>query len=293
MDRQYGRVWKNGDKSSVKKIILLCIFLLSYSTQGLANDIDPVKDSENLKKFFQDRFPNIPLDQYIYGALAYSKDAKSQYDSIMEFPPFEQEIDKGKLIWGTPFQNGKSFKDCFPNGGQGEAAKYPKYDESTDQVITFEMMINNCLVSNGEKPFPYDDINTMGLVTAYAKKLSDGLLMRVVISSAEAEKKYFNGRQLFFKRIGQLNLSCASCHITNAGNYFRDELISPAIGHTTHFPVFRGGEFLFTLHMRYRRCMEAMRARPFPAGSIQLNELEFFHSYLSNGLPLEASVYRK
>jgi sulfur-oxidizing protein SoxA len=39
--------------------------------------------------------------------------------------------------------------------------------------------------------------------------------------------------------------------------------------------------------------MEAVRAVPFAAGSEELNNLEYFHSYLSNGLPLKASVYRR
>jgi sulfur-oxidizing protein SoxA len=39
--------------------------------------------------------------------------------------------------------------------------------------------------------------------------------------------------------------------------------------------------------------MEAVRAVPFAAGSEELNNLEYFHSYTSNGLPLKASVYRR
>jgi len=39
--------------------------------------------------------------------------------------------------------------------------------------------------------------------------------------------------------------------------------------------------------------MEAVGAVPFAAGSEELNSLEYFHSYLSNGLPLRASVYRR
>jgi sulfur-oxidizing protein SoxA len=45
--------------------------------------------------------------------------------------------------------------------------------------------------------------------------------------------------------------------------------------------------------LRYRRCLEQMRAPPLAAGSEELNNLEYFHSYLSKGLPLRASVYRK
>jgi len=39
--------------------------------------------------------------------------------------------------------------------------------------------------------------------------------------------------------------------------------------------------------------MDQMRASPFPAGSEALNNLGYFQSYLRNGLPMRASVYRK
>ncbi len=277
----------------MKVLLILALLLMIDVSAEPVNKSDPEIDRKNLLIFFKTQFPDIDFNDYIYGALMFSEDAKAQYHSIMQFPPFEDDIDRGEKIWKTPFKNGKHFEDCFKSQGFGEAAKYPEYNEREDRIITFEMKINECLTQNGEKPFPYDDVDSMGVLTAYARKLSDGYLTKVVISSSGSFQRYFNGRGLFHKRMGQLNLSCASCHITHAGHYFRDELISPAVGHTSHFPVFRGGEFLFTLHMRYRRCMEAMRATPFAAGSKEFNDIEFFHSFLSNGLPLQSSVYRK
>jgi sulfur-oxidizing protein SoxA len=73
----------------------------------------------------------------------------------------------------------------------------------------------------------------------------------------------------------------------------RMEIISPALGHATHWPIFRGGEELMTLQGRFKRCMEQMRATPFGYGSDEWNNLEYFLSYLSNGLPLKSSVFRK
>ena len=61
----------------------------------------------------------------------------------------------------------------------------------------------------------------------------------------------------------------------------------------THWPVFRGGDSLNTIQARYKRCLEQIRAVPLEQGGEDFNNLEYFHSYLSNGLPLKASVYRK
>ncbi len=133
----------------------------------------------------------------------------------------------------------------------------------------------------------------MGTVTAYARTLSDGMQVNVKVEGAGALAKYEQGKKFYFTRIGQYNFACASCHMANAGKILRTEILSPTVGQTTHWPVFRAGDNLNTLHMRYRRCMEQMRAAPFPAGSEELNNLEYFQSYLSNGLPMRASVYRK
>jgi sulfur-oxidizing protein SoxA len=91
-----------------------------------------------------------------------------------------------------------------------------------------------------------------------------------------------------------MNLACANCHIDLAGRFMRDEIISPVVGQATHFPVFRrGGEQLLTLQAYFRRCFTQIRATPPAIGSEKMNNLEYFHAYLSNGLPMRASVYRK
>ena len=269
---------------------LIAIAALSCVIPALAS---PEEDRLAFMALFLERFPGVPPEEYIHGSMMMSDDARSQYESIMDFPPFEGDIERGRIIWEKPFGNGRSFADCFENGGRDVAGRYPYHDEAENRVVTFEMAINRCLSANGETPFDYGDTATMGVVTAYARTLSDGMLMDIKVDTAAARQKYDAGRALYFRRIGQHNLACASCHLTHAGRYFRDELLSPTIGQALHFPVFRGGEFLFTLHMRYQRCMEAVRAVPFAAGSEELNNLEYFHSYLSNGLPLKASVYRR
>lgn len=270
---------------------LILALMLSIWTLPLFGS--PEQDREEFLAFFRERFPDVPLEQYVHGSMMLSDDALSQYESIMDFPPFQADIDRGRTLWEKPFANGKTFADCFQDGGRNVAGLYPYYDEASDRVVTFEMAVNRCLKKNNETEFDYGDRNTMGVLTAYARTLSDGMLMDIKVESEGARSKYQAGRAFYFRRIGQHNLACASCHLTHAGHYFRDELLSPTIGQAVHFPVFRGGEFLYTLQMRYQRCMEAVRAVPFAAGSEELNNLEYFHSYLNNGLPLKAAVYRR
>ena len=253
----------------------------------------PEKDRQIFLDTYSKNLPDVPLSRYVHGSMMLSDDALSQYDSIMDFPPFQDAVDSGEKIWNTPFKNGQNFSNCFENKGVEIAGKFPYYDSDLEQVVTFEMALNFCLQNNNEAPVDFVDPETMGALSAYARSLSDGMLMQIEISTPDALAKYNDGKSLYFRRIGQYNLACASCHLTHGGHYFRDELLSPAIGQAVHFPVFRGGERLYTLQMRYQRCMEAVGAVPYSSGSEELNNLEFFHSYLNNGLPLESSVYRR
>jgi sulfur-oxidizing protein SoxA len=133
----------------------------------------------------------------------------------------------------------------------------------------------------------------MGVLSAYARSLSDGMRIDVKVASPSARARYQAGQEFFFRRIGQLNAACSGCHYYNAGKIMRMEIISPALGHATHWPIFRGGEQLMTFQGRFKRCMEQMRAVPSGYASEEWNNLEYFLTYLSNGLPLQSNVFRK
>lgn len=253
----------------------------------------PEEDRLQVVNYFKNKYPDIKIEDYIYGALAFDPDAMAQYNSIMEFPPFLGELEKGKKLWDTPFKNGKTYADCLPNGGRMIAGDYPMFDEAKGKVVTFEDLINQCRVENGEEPYSHSDMKTMGLVTAYARSLSDGMKMNIKVDGPAALKAYEDGKHTYYARAGQLNFSCASCHIQEAGYRLRSELLSPVVGQATHWPVFRGGDKLVTLQNRYAGCFKSVRQVPDKEGSTRFNNLEYFHSYLSNGLEMKADVFRK
>jgi L-cysteine S-thiosulfotransferase len=253
----------------------------------------PEDDRRAYVSFFQARFPAAPIDDYVLGSFMLNAAGRRHYEDIMAFPPFEPDIDRGRALWETPFRNGRTYADCLPGGGRMLAGSYPRYDAGQRRVVTFEMVLNRCRADNGEAEYRYDDRATMGVLTAYARTLSDGMRMDIRVDSPEAVTRYEAGKAFFERRIGQMNFSCANCHVQNAGRVMRMEVISPALGQAAHFPVFRGGDALYTLHARYTRCMEQVRAEPLPMGGETFNDLEYFHSFMSNGLPLKASVYRR
>jgi sulfur-oxidizing protein SoxA len=253
----------------------------------------PESDRQEFIKHYTTKYPNVKLEDYVYGALAFDADSKAQYDAIMEFPPYESQIENGRKMWETPFKNGKKYADCLPNGGKQIAGNYPMFDEAKGKVVTLQDAINDCRTANGEEAYKVGDMKTMGTLTSYMRTLSDGMLVNIKVEGPKATAAYEDGKKSYFQRKGQLNFACSSCHVQNAGTRLRSELISPTVGQTVHWPVFRGGDNLVTLQQRYQGCYSQVRAVPPPQGGTTMNNLEYFHSALSNGLPMKASVFRK
>jgi sulfur-oxidizing protein SoxA len=96
-------------------------------------------------------------------------------------------------------------------------------------------------------------------------------------------------------------MACADCHYYYSGNKIRADILSPALGHTTGFPVYRNkwagksksGDGMGTMHRRYGGCNKQVRAKPFKAQSDEYKALEYFHTYMSNGLEINGPSQRK
>jgi sulfur-oxidizing protein SoxA len=272
-----------------KYLSLLAAFLFSTSILAFAG---PAEDRNTLIAQYKVTFPDIKFDNYIYGALAMNPDAKNQYDDIMVFPPYAIDLDKGQKAWETPFANGKTFASCFPHGGRNVAGNYPYFDNAAKRVVTFENAVNACLKANGEKELKYAD-SEMGLLTAYARSLSDGMKVDIKVKGKGALAAYTKGKSYYYARRGQLNFSCASCHVQNAGKFIRSDQLSMMIGQATHWPEFRAGTDIVTLQKRFMQCNKNTREKPLEGNSEEYNDLEYFLTYMSNGLPMQTPVFRK
>jgi L-cysteine S-thiosulfotransferase len=234
------------------------------------------------------QLPGLTAAEYALGSAALDAEFRTASEGAASRAP--EVVQAGRRIWDRKFRNGKTLASCFPNGGRRVAASYPHYDPRLKRVVTLEMAVNQCLKANGETLLEFADAQGMGAVTAYLRSLSDGQKVNVRVPAA-AEERFEEGRRLYFTRVGQRNFACASCHVQSAGKRYADAPLSPAIGQATHWPVVRDGNAI-TLQMRMRECLELMGAAPFAAGSDELNHLEYFLAYLSNGLTLKANAGR-
>jgi sulfur-oxidizing protein SoxA len=259
---------------------------------GFSAHAGPEEDRLALVEHFKKTIPDIKFEDYIYGALAMNPEAKEQYDEMMGFPPFAADVRQGGVMWDTSFKNGEKFSSCFKYGGNNIAGGYPYFDDKAGRVITFENAINDCLKTNGEKELKYGS-REMALLTAYARSLSDQTKVNIKVKTPGALAAYENGKQLYYKRNGQLNFSCASCHVDYAGKFLRNDQLSMMVGQATHWPVFRGGTEAVTLQTRFVGCEKSIRAKPRELNSTEYNNIEYYMTYMSNGLKMLSPVFRK
>jgi sulfur-oxidizing protein SoxA len=272
----------------------LALLAMAGSIAISAQATTPEEDLAAFRNFFKNRFPDVPTDEYVNGVYAIDPVGRENWEAIEEFPPYEPFVDEGKSMWETTFANGKSYQDCFPEGPAMES-KYPYWDKQKEMVITLPLALNQCREANGEKPLKYKKGPIANLL-AYIAYESRGQATNVEIPTDDpkALAAYENGKKFYYTRRGQLNFSCAACHLQNAGMRIRSDILSPALGHTTHWPVYRSkwGE-LGTLHRRFDGCNKQVRAKPFKAQGEEYRDLEYFLTYMSNGLPLNGPAARK
>ncbi|MEM7563767.1 MAG: sulfur oxidation c-type cytochrome SoxA, partial [Pseudomonadota bacterium] len=200
----------------------------------------------------------------------------------------------GEELFNKPFANGNTYASCFENGGIGIRQNYPYFDPESGEIKTLELEINECRVANGEKPLKYKR-GPIADISAYMASTSRGNVFNIVVpDDPRAIAAYERGKRHFYQKRGQLNMACADCHKFYSGNKVRADLLSPALGHLTHFPVYRskwGG--MGTTHRRYGGCNKQVRAKPFKAQSAEYRALEYFHTYMSNGLVVNGPGARK
>ena len=80
----------------------------------------------------------------------------------------------------------------------------------------------------------------MAALTAYMAYTSRGKPFDIKIpNDPRALAAYQKGEEYFYTRRGQLNFSCASCHVQSAGDHIRTEVLAPALGMVAAMPIYR------------------------------------------------------
>jgi len=262
---------------------------LASAQSSMAADTtpDPKADFKAFREYFTSKFPQVKLEDFVNGPYSMNEDMRKQWEEKEQFPPYDFAVEKGKELFETKFKNGKSFAECFPEGGIGIRQNYPYFDTKAGEVVTLESAVNACRTENGEKPYSYTS-DDMASVTAYMAFTSRGKPFDIKIpDDPRALAAYEKGKEYFYTRRGQLNFSCASCHVQSPGQRIRAEVLAPALGILAAMPIYRsewGG--MGTISRRFMSCNSQVRETPLQAQDELYRDVEYYLSYMSNGLPI-------
>ncbi len=271
-----------------KAFSLACIFALALLAPALADDrLNPAAEAKAFQNFFIKKFPKLKYEDFVNGPYSMDEGLHKQWEEKEQFPPYEFAVETGKEMFATPFKNGKTYGDCFANKGVGVRQNYPTFDEKEGKVITLELALNRCREANGEAPYNYMK-DEMASLTAYMAFTSRGQKMDIKIpSDPRALEAYENGKRYFYTRRGQLNFSCATCHVQSPGERIRSEVLAPALGIMNAMPIYRSEwSGMGTTSRRLATCNSQTRAVPLEPQADEYRDVEYFLSYVANGLPI-------
>lgn len=203
-------------------------------------------------------------------------------------------VANGERLWsesqGTAGKSCASCHDDAVKSMRGVAARYPAFDEDSNRPIDLMSRINHCRTKHqGAPPLTYQSDELLA-VTAYVAYQSRNM---PVAPPADPRLEPFrdNGRAWFERRLGQLQLSCASCHDERWGARLGGSIIPQ--GHATGYPLYRlEWQNIGSLQRRLRGCLVGVRAQPFDFGSPEFVDIELFLMERARGLQMEAPAVR-
>jgi sulfur-oxidizing protein SoxA len=187
----------------------------------------------------------------------------------------------------------KSCADCHGAAAasmKGVAARYPAIPKGAVAPVDLEGRIELCRTENQKaERLPPESRELLALL-AYVAHQSRGM---PIAPPADPRLAAFRdqGAEIYRRRQGQLNLSCAICHDDNAGKKLAGVTIPEA--HPTGYPIYRlEWQALGSLKRRLRNCLVGIRAEAYASDAPEYVMLELFLMDRAKGMPLEAPGVR-
>jgi sulfur-oxidizing protein SoxA len=235
----------------------------------------------------------IPLTERKSGYEFMGRETRAMQDDDTTNPGMLWVLD-GEALWRRKEgAAGKSCADCHGDARttmKGVAARYPAFDAARRRPIDLEQRINICRTERqNATPLPFESKDLLALA-AYVGRQSRG--MPIEIADDERTKPFLQaGRDMFYLRQGQLNLSCAQCHDDNWGQKLAGASIPQ--GQPTGYPLYRlEWQALGSLQRRLRNCLFGMRTISYPFGAPEYVDLELYLMWRARGMKLETPAVR-
>jgi len=233
-----------------------------------------------------------PLDELFSGWVFRSNETQLMQMDDFDNPSFifvEQAEEQFAKVDGT---EGKACATCHEDVAsfKGLRTVLPRHNASTGKLDTMATLINDCRTDRmGAEPWKFSK-GKMTSMKALISLQSRGMPMNVAVDGGAAEA-FEKGKELYYTRVGQLDMSCANCHEDNYGNMIRADHLSQ--GQTNGFPTYRlKNAKLNSIQGRFKGCMKNIRATPYKEGSDEFTALELYVASRGNGLQVESPSVR-
>ncbi|WP_438955834.1 sulfur oxidation c-type cytochrome SoxA [Cognatiyoonia sp.] len=199
----------------------------------------------------------------------------------------DQAIDLWDAVDGS---EGKSCSSCHSDVEEfvGLRASLPRVEDG--KLVTLEDLINRSRVEHmGAEPWKWSG-SQMTAMTGLIGLQSRGMPIDVQIDG-EAAAFWEQGKDIYYQRVGQLDMACANCHEDNYGVMIRADHLSQ--GQINGFPTYRlKNAKLNSIHGRFKGCMSNIRATPFAEGGDEFKALELYIASRGAGLVVETPSVR-
>lgn len=202
-------------------------------------------------------------------------------------------VDRGIDSWNkAQGAKGESCVGCHqgPETFAGLRAVLPRVDEKSGKLMTMEDYINGCVTERmGLEAWGMTG-DKMKDMLALISMQSRGMPVNVAIDGAAAPF-WEKGKEIYYTRFGQLEMSCANCHEDNQGQMIRADHLSQ--GQINGFPTYRLKDAgILSAQQRFIGCVRDTRAETFKAGSDEFKALELYVASRGNGLSVEGVSVR-
>jgi len=246
---------------------------------------------------------------------AHAADPTSVYRQMLaEDNPAELAVAHGQQLWEQPRgprQAALTACDLGQGPGvvKGAFAALPRYFADTASVMDAESRLVHCMVTIqgfdrqqlAAAPFseagaPQTDLEAL---VAYVAAQSRGAKIRVPQSTSEEHDSYARGRDLFYRRAGPYDFSCANCHgadhlrirLQELPNLTRPEGARSAFAHWPAYRVSQGA--VRTMQWRLSDCVRQQRWPQLIFGSQASIDLSTYLGVLAAGGTMDAPSVRR
>jgi sulfur-oxidizing protein SoxA len=273
---------------------LTCVLALcTITTLAVANEDAELIINEELNISTKAAAPaGSALDELVSGWRFRIKETQALQMDDFDNPSFIF-IEQGEELFAkVDGSEGKACASCHEDVAsfKGLRTALPRHNASSGKLDTMETLVNNCRTERmGAEPWKWSK-GKMTAMTSLISLQSRGMPMNVKVDGNVAGA-YKMGEELYYTRVGQLEMSCANCHEDNYGNMIRADHLSQ--GQINGFPTYRlKNAKMNSIHGRFKGCMKNIRATPYKEGSEEFRALELYVASRGNGLSVESPSVR-